>query len=192
MEKLAPATPAVLPAKAEAPAKAVVADVKPVDYNSESFPLFASKVNTILVNTCASCHAAPDAKTFRLTRTGGRSGVSQNLMAALPYVNPADPLRSPLLVNAVSPHGGATDAPLRSKSHPAYASLETWARFARSPEGTSQPEPTARPAEPRLLPNLEAKGDAFGQDSKSVPPKPGKSATDDPFDPAIFNGKKKD
>jgi hypothetical protein len=190
MAKAAAATPEVVPAKAEAPAKTVVADVKPVDYNSESFPLFASKVNAILVNTCATCHAAPESKAFKLTRAGGRSGVSQNLMAALPHVNPADPLKSPLLVNAITPHGTATEAPLRSRVHPAYASLETWVRFARSTEGTAEPEPTPKFAEPRKLPDLEAKGDVFGQDSKSEPPKPAKSAADDPFDPALFNRKK--
>lgn len=188
MERAAPATPEVVPAKSEAPT--AVADVKPVDYNSESFPLFASKVNTILVNACASCHAAAESKAFKLTRAGGRSGVSQNLMAALPHVNPADPLKSPLLVNAVTPHGNGTEAPLRSRAHPAYASLETWVQFARSVEGTAQPEPAPRFGEPRKLPNLEAKGDAFGQDSKSEPEKPAKSAADDPFDPAAFNRKK--
>jgi hypothetical protein len=182
--------PEVVPAKAEAPATTVVADVKPVDYNSESFPLFATKVNTILINTCASCHAAPESKAFKLTRAGGRSGVSQNLMAALPHVNPADPLKSPLLVNAVTPHGTATEAPLRARAHPAYTALESWVRFARSTEGTAQPEPAPRFAEPRKLPDLEAKGDTFGQDSKSEPPKPAKSAADDPFDPALFNRKK--
>ena len=188
MEKASGAATPVVPAKAEAPAKAGVADVTPVDYNSESFPLFATKVNAILVNACASCHAAPESKAFKLTRAGGRSGVSQNLMAALPHVNPADPLKSPLLVNAITPHATAALAPLRSRAHPAYAALESWVQFARSPEGTAQPELT--PAEPRKLPDLETKGNAFGQDSKSEPPKPAKSAADDPFDPSQFNRKK--
>ena len=99
-------------------------------------------------------------------------------------MNPADPLRSPLLVKAVTPHGTATEAPLRTRAHPAYSSLETWVQFARSAEGTAQPEPTPKIAEPRKLPDLEAKGDAFGQDSKSEPSKPAKAAADDPFDPA--------
>lgn len=189
MEKLTPPPPEVVPVKAEAPAKVVVADVKPVDYNGESFPLFATKVNAILVNACASCHAAPEAKAFRLTRTGGRAGVSQNLTAALPHVTPADPLRSPLLVNAVTPHGTATEAPLRSRTHPAYASLETWVRFARSVEGAAPSDPPpGKFAEPRKLPEAVAKGDVFGQDSKSVVPKPAKTEADDPFDPALFNG----
>jgi hypothetical protein len=189
------ADPAVTPAKAEAPAKETVTDVPTLEYNSESFPLFAGKVNAILVNTCANCHARDDVKPFHLTRIGGRAGATRNLMAALPYVNAADPLASPILLKAVTPHGTATEAPVKTKGHPAYQTLETWARFARSPDGTQQPEPLLAKdaAEPKKLPDLPPPpptGDAFGQDSKSAPLKPTKPAGSDPFDPAIFNGKK--
>src|SRR5262245_53275579 len=83
--------PAVAPAKGETPAKDAVKDVQAIEYNSESFPLFAGKVNSILMNTCATCHAKDDMKTFHLTRAGGRAGVTKNLMSALAQVNPADP-----------------------------------------------------------------------------------------------------
>jgi hypothetical protein len=188
--------PAVTQAKAETPAKDTVTDVPAVEYNSDSFPLFASRVNAILLNTCANCHARDDVKAFHLTRVGGRGGVSRNLMAALPHVNPTDPAASPILVKAVTPHGGATEAPFKNKAHPAYQALESWARVARSADGTP-PEPAfpARdPAEPRKLPDLPPPpptGDAFGQDSKSVPPKPTRTEASDPFDPAIFNGEVK-
>jgi hypothetical protein len=190
MPKAAPARPdpAVVPAKAEAPAKESVTDVKAIEYNSESFPMFAGKVNTILMNTCASCHAKEDMKSFRLTRAGGRAGVTKNLMSALAQVNPADPTASPLLVKALTPHGNATEAPLRVRTHPAYQSLETWARFARAPDGT----PAPLPGEPRKLPDLgsetPASAEAPGKDDKSLPAKPVKAQGDDPFDPAIFNG----
>ncbi|MBO0698563.1 MAG: hypothetical protein J2P46_09220, partial [Zavarzinella sp.] len=84
-----------------------------------------------------------------------------------------------------------------TRTHPAFQTLEARARFARTAEGTGQPDdphPVPRLPEPRKLPELghgktEAKGsEVFGQESKSVPPKPAKSPGDDPFDPAIFNG----
>ena len=114
----------------------------------------------------------------------------------------------PLLSKAIAPHGTATEAPLKSRSHPAYQTLETWVRFARAAEGTSEPEPLPAPAttastsgEPQKLPMLDepklgsGKPDptvkpvepTFGADSKTVPPKGDKVETRDPFDPAQFN-----
>jgi hypothetical protein len=195
--------PAVVPAKAETPARDTVTDVPALDYNSESFPLFAGKVNAVLMNTCATCHAREDMKPFPLTRVSGRGGATRNLMAALAQVNPADPATSPILLKAITPHGGATEAPLKTRLHPAYQTLETWARFARAPEGTGAPEgplPAKDPTEPRKLPELPsekfvsgspASGGSFGQDSKTVPPRPTKTEATDPFDPAIFNGEVK-
>ena len=196
-----PTDPAVVPAKAESPKSDTVKDIATIEYNSESFPMFAAKVNTILMNACASCHARDEAKVFRLTRVGGRSGATKNLMAALPHVNPKDPAASPLLVKSLTPHGNGSEAPFKTRAHPAYQTMETWVRFARSPEGTLAPE-TPLPDEPRKLPalgpgdqvipaavkNPMQPGDAFGVESKSVPGQPVKARADDPFDPAIFNG----
>lgn len=192
------ADPAVLPVKAESPAKDTVTDVPAIDYNSESFPLFASRVNAVLMNACASCHASNDVKAFRLIRQGGRSGATKNMMSALAQVNPTEPDASPLLTKAVIAHGSAKEAPFKSRTHPAYQTLESWARIARAPEGTLQPETV----EPRRLPELgpdksspgKPAGDSFGQDSQTIPPKPTKptkSRADDEFDPAIFNGQVK-
>jgi hypothetical protein len=190
-----PARPDVVQARADVPAKEAVTDVPAIEYNSEAFPLFASRVHAILLNTCANCHAKEDVKAFRLTRTGGRSALTKNLMSALAQVDPADPAASPLLKKALTPHGTADVPPFKTRQHPAYQTLEIWAHFARAPEGTPQPEgpvPVPSPPEPRRLPDLgegksDAKGsDAFGQDSKSS--KPAKEPGDDPFDPAIFNG----
>jgi hypothetical protein len=195
------ADPAVVPAKAETPVADTVSDVPAIEYNSESYPLFASRVNTILVNLCASCHARDDAKAFRLTRAGGRTGITKNLMAALPHINAADPATSPLLVKALTPHGGATEAPFKTRTHPAFPALETWVRFARAAEGTPAPEgpPLGRePAEPKKLPELPdavkvaaPPGEAFGQDSQTAAPPKTKTVADDPFDPALFNGEVK-
>jgi len=204
MVKLKATIPDAAPTRPEPAAKDTITDVPAIEYNSESYPLFASKVNSILMNACASCHARDDVKAFRLTRLGGRSGMTKNLMAALTQVNPADPAASPLLVKAATAHGSATEAPFKTKSHPAYRNLETWARFARAPEGTPASEETfaaGRPPETRqqadpfaekpTAPMPMGSGDSFGQESKSTPPKPVKTQADDEFDPAIFNGEVK-
>ncbi|HEX3146609.1 MAG TPA: hypothetical protein VHR66_00815 [Gemmataceae bacterium] len=182
--------PAVVQAKTETPAGDKVTDVPVIDYNSESFPLFASRVNSVLVNACANCHARDDIKGFRLTRTSGRPGVTKNMMSALQQVNAAEPTQSPILVKALMPHGSATEAPFKTRNHPAFQTLETWARFARAADGTLEPERPLPTTEPRKLPDLPPPppGNVFGQDSKTVPPKPTKTVADDPFDPAIFNG----
>jgi hypothetical protein len=204
MARLKAVTPDPAPTPPESAAKDTVTDVPVIEYNSESYPLFASKVNAILMNACASCHSREDVKAFKLTRLGGRSGMTKNLMAALAQVNPAVPSASPLLAKAATPHGSATEAPFKTKSHPAYRNLETWARFARAPEGTAAPEDSfaaGHPTETRKQadpfadkptgPVSPASGDSFGQESKSTPPKPVKTQADDEFDPAIFNGEVK-
>jgi len=191
--------PAVVRAHTETPAKDTVADMPAIDYNSESFPLFASKVNAVLMNSCATCHAREDIKAFRLNRLGGRTGATKNLMAALAQVNAANPAASPILVKAVTAHGSAAEAPFKTRTHPAYQTLETWVRVARAAEGTPVPDPLLPvPAvEPRKLPDLgpetkgpivptAAKGDAFGQDNKTAPRSDPAQARDE-FDPAIFN-----
>lgn len=171
---------------AEAPAKETVTDVAAIDYNSESFPLFSTKVNAILQNACAGCHAKETVKGFRLTRAGGRSALTKNLMAALAQLDPKDPAKSAILTKAITPHGTGTEAPFKTRTHPAYQTLETWARFARSTEGTATPE--APLPEPMKLPDLDEKKPAGENKGKSATPKV------DPFDPTIFNqtGKKKE
>jgi len=191
--------PAIVQGKAEAPARESVAEVPVVDYNSESFPLFVSKVNAILTNACATCHARNDVKVFKLTRLGGRSGATKNLLAALPQVNSKDPGASAILVKAVTPHGGGTEATFKTRAHPAYQTLETWVRFARSPEGTLEPDEPLPSAEPKKLPVVVAgesvkspmpsrPGEVFGEESTTLPGKPLKKQASDQFDPAIFNG----
>ena len=97
------------------------------------------------------------------------------------------------------PHGGATEATFKTKSHPAYQTLETWVRFARSPEGTLEPDEPLPTAEPKKLPEVVANeptktpmpsrpGEVFGEESTTLPGKPVKTQASDPFDPAIFNG----
>jgi hypothetical protein len=190
-----PAPTSIVPVKAEKPLNSAntVSDIPTVDFNSVSFPLFASRVHAILLNACASCHSRDDVKVFRLQKQSGRAAISRNLMSALAQINPNDPAKSPLLLKAVTPHGTATEAPFRTRNHPAYVVLEAWAMIARAPEGSMEPAIRVEFNEPKRLPILDksqppaAKTDSFGAARLEAPAvnKPGSPV--DPFDPSEFN-----
>jgi hypothetical protein len=117
---------------------------------------FVAYVQPILMNTCAKCHCRPGhPSAFKLTRAAAGyadpEATSQNVVAAMAWLNRAEPAASPLLVKAVTAHGGQRRPALYGRSHPAYRHLEAWAA------GTAG---SAKPAAP---------------------------ATDDPYDPALFN-----
>ncbi|WP_020473255.1 hypothetical protein [Zavarzinella formosa] len=188
----------IVPAKAESSAPVAVAkEIPDVDYNSASFPFFSTQVHAILLNTCANCHSRDDSKTFHLVRQTGRTAISRNLMSTLAQINPNDPAKSALLIKAVTPHGTATVAPLRTRNHPAYLALEAWVMIARAPEGTLEPGPRVETPEPKRLPELvekspppvtiSTKPDSFGsvRTDRTSENKP--AAPTDPFDPAVFN-----
>ena len=78
------------------------------------------------------------------------------------YYDPADLANSPLLVQAITAHGGQRTPSLHGRTHPAYRNLEVWAREAAPPASTP-------PAARHVLPTTK-------------PP-----AANDPFDPDPFN-----
>src|SRR5262249_55917330 len=103
----------------------------PVDLSTESLALFATRVQPILMNACANCHATGRGGSFKLTRTyqdlgPNRRATQQNLTAVLAQVNLNQPQMSPLLSKAVSQHGDMTQPPLKGRQAVAYHSLEEW------------------------------------------------------------------
>jgi hypothetical protein len=173
-----------------------------VDLSADAVGLFATRVQPILMNTCAGCHASEKSGKFKLTRCYESQGTNQkvthqNLAAVLAQVNLHDPRISPLLTKSVSVHGPLAQAPLKNRQAPAYRTLEEWVRLtlASNPglhEPTTGSTTDARPSDP-------AKRDAgFASDTvkpaegaptspaatETTPAKPG---APDPFDPAIFN-----
>jgi hypothetical protein len=126
LEKAATAQAAGPPAVPEAPEGAVPA----VDLSAESLALFSTRVQPILMNACASCHAAGRGGKFKLTRcydgTLNRRALHQNLAAVLAYVDLDEPAVSPLLYKAVSAHGGGTKAPPVTRQSVPFRALETW------------------------------------------------------------------
>ena len=105
-----------------------------MELNNECMGLFARRVQPILMNTCAGCHASGRAGDFKLTQVFGDAPITgrssqQNLTAVLSQIKPDQPLTSPLLRMAASAHGGAEQPPLRNREAPAYKALEQWVQL---------------------------------------------------------------
>src|SRR5205823_2222132 len=125
----APAPRPVEPAKL--PASILDAPAEPTECGAEAFKRFATKVQPVLMNTCASCHAGAHASKFRLERVysdsqNARLGTQRNLAAAMALIDRAKPAASPLLQLATTAHGGAAVPPLRDRVVPAFKQLDDW------------------------------------------------------------------
>jgi hypothetical protein len=186
----ASATPAKTPGKDAAPPS-----LPPVDLNTDSMSVFVTRVQPVLMNACASCHASGRINTFRLIRafeggTANRKTVQQNVATVLAQVNVDRPEVSPLLVKAVSIHGDMVQPPLKGRQAPAYRVLEDWVQATLA----SNPQLAQRPAATVPLVGPEPKGTeppaAEGTPARAVTsaraPEP-PAAPADGFDPAIFN-----
>jgi hypothetical protein len=175
-----------------------------VELTADSLGLFATRVQPILMNTCASCHATGRSGTFKLMRVYDESGNNRkamqlNLAAVLGQVNVGQPLSSPLLTKAVSAHTGTmTQAPLRNRQAPPYRTLEDWVRLtvANNPQLRDHLSLTAPP--PLAAAPAPASGESHWGEEGRTPTSPPPSTTTppaataapapvDPFDPEIFN-----
>ena len=95
----------------------------------EAVSAFNLRVQPILVNTCVNCHAGSYGGKFRLCRLhegGERAATQRNLAAVMAQINLERPASSPLLVSALSAHGGAKSPPIGGKQSPAFFALCTW------------------------------------------------------------------
>jgi hypothetical protein len=177
-----------------------------VDLSDDALGLFVSRVQPILMNTCACCHLGGRGGAFKLTRAygdglGNRRAVHANLAAVLAQVNARAPQASALLVKAVSVHAaGMSQAPLRSRTAPAYRTLESWVRLtlAHNPHLLERAEAPLASAE---RPPATQWGEDLSPAAASTPPAPppsspaasppapaaAKPAAPDPVDPEAFN-----
>jgi hypothetical protein len=110
---------------------------------------FNQTVQPVLSNTCTNCHARPDHPGgFKLTPVSDRyadaDGMRANAAAAAAFVNRDAPGASPLLVKAVTAHGGQREPGIRGREHPAYRNLERWVLVSAPP---AKPQ-AARPVDP--------------------------------------------
>jgi hypothetical protein len=139
LQKLA-SMPAPAPLPAPAPQELDMVPTLNFDMTPESIGQFTQKVQPILINACASCHANNRGVSFKLMRTTevptlNRRALQENLTAVLGQINPVQPLASPLLTKAVTIHGGDR-APFRNRHAVPYQVLEDWVKttLANNPQ----------------------------------------------------------
>jgi hypothetical protein len=109
------------------------ADPPPIEVTTESLGLFATRVQPILMNTCARCHATGKGGKFQLTQVfadglSNRRTLERNLAAVLAEINVNQPEASQLLIKAVSDHAHTGQAPLRDRQAAPYRTLENWVK----------------------------------------------------------------
>jgi tetratricopeptide (TPR) repeat protein len=146
----APAKPAAPPSSSDS------VDLPPIEVTSESLGMFATRVQPILMNTCASCHATGRGGKFQLTQVyedtiNNRRAVERNLAAVLAEINLNQPEESRLLLKAVSDHAHIGRAPLRDRQIAPYRTLESWVKLtvANNPHlRDSLPASTTAPSLP--------------------------------------------
>ncbi len=173
-------------AAAQSPAPAT-ATVGLNDYNSLALKAFPSRVQPVLSNLCASCHAKPDYPgRFKLTPVSlghaDPAGSAQNLRVVLGAIDRADPSTSDLLTKLVTKHGAQRQPSLLVRTHPALARMELWAHWATTADGTPELLSVPRKApvivSPPTTPTVARPGPTL--------PAPAAPAGD-PHDPGAFN-----
>lgn len=133
-----------------------------VGFVAGSLPLFAARVQPVLMNRCAACHAhAEYPGRFKLARIpegfADPDATVRNARASALMVDRLSPVSSPLLTFAASPHGGSKTVPL-NRTHLAYRPLEQWVAMNAGPQSARtapapgpapvvsvSPHPVARP-----------------------------------------------
>jgi hypothetical protein len=205
---LAP-SPAPLPAPGEPASPAPV--LPPV--TTESLSLFVTRVQPLLMNACAGCHANARGGNLRLARTydnalANRRTTLQNLAAVLNQVDRTSPQQSPLLTKAVSVHGDMIQPALKGREAPAYKILEKWVSITLEGPEPREPQPAPGSAAGFQAPRVQksdagfasvnegsrsepartARPTGFGQERpKEASQPPAEQQPADPFDPIIFN-----
>ena len=177
----------------------------PLDLTEEALGQFATKVQPILMNTCAKCHANGHGGAFKLTRSYeatllNRKTLQQNLAAVLGEVNFGQPQNSPLLSKAVSVHGPLEQAPIKNRQAAAYRSLEDWVRVTVAENPQLREQPPVRPAAPAPFAEVRPTGFTDQTEPRKVqseaapvaPPMPVPAAKEppepvDPYSPDAFN-----
>jgi hypothetical protein len=105
-------------------------ETRPVlDVSGECLAVFTTRVQPILMNTCAGCHASGRGGAFVLTRgsdAAARKATQQNLTAAIKQICFEQPDASPLLCKAACAHGGSAVGPLPNHEAVPFVTLRGW------------------------------------------------------------------
>jgi hypothetical protein len=171
-----------------------------IDLTEEALGQFATKVQPILMNACANCHANGRGGAFKLAHAYNstvlnRRTLQQNLAAVLGEVNLVQPQNSLLLSKAVSVHGSQEQAPIKNRQAAAYHALEEWVwiTLANNPqlreEAVQKAAATTLAASPfgevRTPPGDKPRA-AVENTDKPAPAKEAPEPTD-PYSPDDFN-----
>jgi hypothetical protein len=141
-----------------------------VELTSDALGQFATKVQPILMNTCACCHIAGSGSgrgKFQLVRAYGvgitnKRTMHQNLTAVLAQVNAQRPDVSPLLTKAVSIHaGGMSNAPLRSRQAAPFRALEDWVNLTLANNPQLRDRPTTQAPDAATPRSVERFGENY-------------------------------
>jgi hypothetical protein len=109
---------------------------------------YLKTIHPLLQRTCASCHDENSGRNFQMIRSRNAKDlqnellVRNNLAATLGLIDRSNPSHSPLLVNAVMPHGPEKRSILTDSNSPAYRALWTWVESLRQGVLPSAPAPT--------------------------------------------------
>jgi hypothetical protein len=187
----------------------------PVDLTAGAVSQFITKVQPVLMNTCAGCHSAGHTGPFQLEKVVDNGVVSRratqhNLAHVLAQINADNISASPFLTKAVSIHGEGSPSlqspsgqpPIKNREAAAYHRLEDWVKQTlennpqlreRSASGSS---PVDVKKEQKKTEEAET-GSPLSQSPSnqkeatdfavSQPPPPKPTMPADPFDPIIFN-----
>jgi len=145
-----------------------------VDFNADSLGMFVTRVQPVLMNACASCHANGRGGSFKLARTyegqlTNRKATQQNLTAVLSQVNRDRPQTSSLLLRAVTVHGEIEQPPIKSRQTPAYRILEDWVQLALANVPAHESVSAALPPPP---PETKNAFEAVPIKASAAPPSP--------------------
>jgi hypothetical protein len=120
------------------------AERKPaLDVSADTLAYFATKVQPILMNTCASCHVHGRGGEFQLqfaADAGARAATQRNLMATMPFLKLEQPSASPFLAKAVSAHGDSPHPPIRDRRAVPFQTLQHWVEQAAANNPHLQPQ----------------------------------------------------
>ena len=147
------------------------------EYNGLALQAFPGRVQPVLTNLCANCHARADYPgKFKLVPVppgyADPAAAQANLKATLTAVTRVDPSASPLLGKMLAKHGNQREPAVHANTHPAYKALELWAHWVALPDGQRAP-----PAVPPRPAKAVAAAAAPGTPAVEV----------GPHDPAAFN-----
>lgn len=193
-------------AKPEGPMAPKVVEPEP-DVGAEAVATFPRHVQPVLVNLCADCHARPGyTGAFKMACGTGQDMdpaiTRHNLRAALAQIKKTEPAGSPVLVKALTAHGGMKQPPLSGKAAPAYRALEAWVFLAaesKAAPAPALPPPDMKPALPpppdvkSPLPPVPPPASApkFSEDAvptvPMVPNPENMGDAVDEFDPSTYN-----